>query len=253
MSASIIGWSHTAFGKHADKSIEDLMVTAAQAAIADAGISPADVDEIFVGHFNSGFSHQSLLAGMALQVSPLLRFKPSTRVENACASGAAAVFQGLRAIEAGKARLVLVVGVEKMTDTKGEQVVARAASRVGVPYVFGVTDCSWLSLVCIADVTGIDLPHNAHAQHLDPRVNAITRAQLKPGDLVFIDDDHHVAIFLDEMYGGRVWDTEPHDTSCPSNWAHDGMLGVGVRIRPMFLPWYCGRINGYGRIPQVNG
>ena len=138
---------------------------------------------------------------------------------------------------------------------KGELVVAAAARRVGTPYVFGATDCSWLSGQCVEDVSGIVLPHNAHMQHLDPRVKDVSRSNLKPGDLVFIDDDHHVAIFLDEQFGGRVWDTEPHDTGVPGNWMpdSDGRLGVGVRIRPMFLPWYCGRIDGYGRIPEING
>lgn len=139
--------------------------------------------------------------------------------------------------------------------SKGELVVAAAARRVGTPYVFGATDCSWLSGQCVEDVSGIVLPHNAHAQHLDSRVKAITKSELKAGDLVFIDDDAHVAIYIDNQFGGRVWDTEPHDTSVPGNWMPDdnNMLGVGVRIRPMFLPWYCGRINACGRIPQING
>ena len=48
---------------------------------------------------------------------PALRFKPATRVENACATGSAAVHQGIRAIAAGAAKIVLVVGVEQMTRT----------------------------------------------------------------------------------------------------------------------------------------
>lgn len=140
--------------------------------------------------------------------------------------------------------------------SKGDLVVAAAARRVGTPYDFGVTDCSWLTQQSVEDVIGMTLPHNAHAQRLDPRTKEFSsRSQLKPGDLVFIDDDAHVAVYLDNQYGGRVWDTEPHDTSVPPNWMPDnnGMLGTGVRIRPMFLPWYCGRIVAFGRIPEVNG
>lgn len=138
---------------------------------------------------------------------------------------------------------------------KGKLVVAQAASREGIPYVFGGADCSWLTQVCVNAVSGILLPHNAAMQRADGRVKRISREQLKPGDLVFIDDLHHVAIFLDFQFGGRVWDTQPHDTSVPGNWMPDnnGMLGVGVRIRPMFLPWYCGRIDSYGRVPEING
>jgi hypothetical protein len=138
---------------------------------------------------------------------------------------------------------------------KGDQVVAQAASREGTPYVFGGADCSWLSQQCVNAVTGILLPHNAAMQRADNRVKSVARTNLKPGDLVFIDDLHHVAIFLDWKYGGRVWDTEPHSTTVPGDWMadNDGQLGVGVRIRPMFLPWYCGRIDSFGRIPEVNG
>ena len=51
-----------------------------------------------------------------------MRFKPATRVENACATGSAAVHQGVRAIAAGAARIVLVVGVEQMTRTPAAEI-----------------------------------------------------------------------------------------------------------------------------------
>ena len=50
-----------------------------------------------------------------------MRFKPATRVENACATGSAAIHQGLNAIAAGKARAGLVVGVEKMTEARARR------------------------------------------------------------------------------------------------------------------------------------
>jgi len=91
-------------------------------ALADAGIGPKDVDEIMLGHFNAGFSAQDFTAALVLQASPDLRFKPATRVENACATGSAAVHQGLKAIEARAARIVLVVGVEQMTTTPAPEI-----------------------------------------------------------------------------------------------------------------------------------
>jgi acetyl-CoA C-acetyltransferase len=57
-----------------------------------------------------------------LQAHPAFRFKPATHVENACATGSAAIHQGLNAIAARRARIALVVGVEKMTDVTGPQV-----------------------------------------------------------------------------------------------------------------------------------
>src|SRR5471032_532385 len=117
MTASIVGWAHTPFGKFDTETVESLVVKVANEALADAGISAGDVDEIVLGHFNAGFSPQDFTASLVLQADPALRFKPATRVENACATGSAAVHQGIRAIAAGAAKIVLVVGVEQMTRT----------------------------------------------------------------------------------------------------------------------------------------
>ncbi len=117
MKGCIIGWSHLPFGKHSQASVESMVVSAANAALAHAGLSAGDVDEIVLGHFNGGFSAQEFTASLVLQANDALRFVPATRVENACATGSAAVRAGLRAIEAGAARIVLVVGVEQMTIT----------------------------------------------------------------------------------------------------------------------------------------
>ena len=91
-------------------------------ALADAGVAAGDVDEIVLGHFNAGFSQQDFTASLVLQASPDLRFKRASRVENACATGSAAVHQGLTAIAAKAARIVLVVGVEQMTTTPGPEI-----------------------------------------------------------------------------------------------------------------------------------
>lgn len=117
MSAAIVGWAHTPFGKQDAETIESLVVKVATEALADAGITAEQVDEIVLGHYNAGFSAQDFTASLVLQADPALRFKPTTRVENACATGSAAVHQGVRAIKAGAARIVLVVGVEQMTKT----------------------------------------------------------------------------------------------------------------------------------------
>ena len=117
--SSIIGWSHLPFGKHADKDIESMMVEAGAAALKHAGVAPADVDAIFVGHFNAGFSAQDFPSSLSFGIDPALRFKPATRVENACATGSAAVHQGITRIAAKQARIVLVIGVEHMTANDG--------------------------------------------------------------------------------------------------------------------------------------
>src|SRR5438046_7320255 len=122
MTGCIVGWAHTPFGRLDAESVESLIVRVATDAIADAGIAPADVDEIVLGHFNAGFSAQDFTASLVLQADPQLRFKPATRVENACATGSAAVHQAVKTIDAGAARVVLVVSVEPMTRTPGPEI-----------------------------------------------------------------------------------------------------------------------------------
>ena len=117
MTACIVGWAHTPFGKLSGETVESLVVRVASEALADAGIAAKDVDEILLGHFNAGFSAQDFTASLVLQASPDLRFKRATRVENACATGSAAVHGALQSIASRAARIALVVGVEQMTTT----------------------------------------------------------------------------------------------------------------------------------------
>ncbi|TPK92010.1 MULTISPECIES: acetyl-CoA acetyltransferase [unclassified Mesorhizobium] len=122
MTACIVGWAHSRFGKLEGETLENLIVKVATDALDHAGIGPDDVDEIVLGHFNAGFSAQDFTASLVLQADDRLRFKPATRVENACATGSAAVRQGIRAIDANAARIVLVVGAEQMTTTPGPEI-----------------------------------------------------------------------------------------------------------------------------------
>ena len=122
MTAAIVGWAHLPFGKFDNETLESLIVRAAEGALAHAGLEAGDIDEIVLGHFNAGFSPQDFTASLVLQASDAFRFKPATRVENACATGSAAVAQAIKTIEARRARRVLVVGVEQMTRTPGPEV-----------------------------------------------------------------------------------------------------------------------------------
>src|SRR6202049_4359776 len=122
MTACIVGWAHTPFGKLSGDTVESLIVRGTNEALADAAVAASDVDDIVLGHFNAGFSAQDFTASLVLQAAPELRFKRATRGENACATGSAAVHQGLQAIAAGSARIVLVVGAEQMTTTPGAEV-----------------------------------------------------------------------------------------------------------------------------------
>ena len=111
----IAGWGHTKFGKLTDQSLEDMISAAGREALQDAGVSGADVDGIWVGHFNAGMVDDGFPSSLAMAIDPGLRYKPATRLENACASGSAAVFAARQAILSGETKVALVIGVEKMT------------------------------------------------------------------------------------------------------------------------------------------
>ncbi|MBB99245.1 MAG: acetyl-CoA acetyltransferase [Rhodobacteraceae bacterium] len=122
MGSCITGWAHTVFGKSDADSAEALIAEVVKDCLVHAQTDASEIDAIFVGAFNNGFSKQDFQASLVALAEPALRFTPATRVENACATGSAALHAGLRQIESGRARRVLVVGVEKMTATPTPEV-----------------------------------------------------------------------------------------------------------------------------------
>lgn len=118
----IIGWGHTPFGKLDDVDPEQLFRDAALPAIASAGLEPADLDGVFVGHFNGGFVRQDFSGSMAAVAIPELRHTPAVRLENACATGSAAIWAALDALGSGRMKRALVVGFEKMNTLPNAQI-----------------------------------------------------------------------------------------------------------------------------------
>lgn len=111
--------SHSRVGKQEDQTLYSLLVEAGKAALKDANLSGKDIDAVYVANYSGGgFNKQEHLAPYAVEIDEGLRFKPCVRVENACASGSSAVAQAMYAIESGRFRNVLVIGVEKMTSLK---------------------------------------------------------------------------------------------------------------------------------------
>ena len=118
----IVGWGHTKFGKMPDMDLEALIVSAGREALEHSGVAPGDVGGIWLGHFNGGMVGDGFPSSMALSIHDDLRFTPSTRLENACASGAAAIYAARDAIESGRVKIALVIGVEKMTHLSTNEV-----------------------------------------------------------------------------------------------------------------------------------
>ena len=113
---NIIGWGHNKFGRNDTQSTEDMISEVVSEAISHAQVDPKDIDNIVVGTFNNGFQKQDFHGALPAINCEVLKHVPSLRVENACATGSAAIHTALNSIEAKRSKLNLVVGVEKMTD-----------------------------------------------------------------------------------------------------------------------------------------
>ena len=112
---SVIGIGNTRYGVIKDRSFLDLAVEAGKKAMADAGITPDEVEAFYLGNYaGSDFINQNHLAPYVGAALGLRRDIPCTHIENACASGGSAVREGIVAIGSETAKKVLVIGVEKM-------------------------------------------------------------------------------------------------------------------------------------------
>ena len=113
---AIIGIGMTKFGESWDKSYRDLITEAGAKSIIDANIDGNEVDAIFVGSMTPGlFIQQEHIGALVADYAGLIDI-PATRVEAACASGGLALRSGFLSIKSGVQDIVVVGGVEEMTD-----------------------------------------------------------------------------------------------------------------------------------------
>jgi acetyl-CoA acyltransferase len=103
------------FGRHPEASLKDLARVAALRALDDSGLGVRDVDAVYSANAMAGLLQgQEQVRGQSVLREIGLERVPVTNVENACASGSTALRQAALAIAAGDARVVLVIGFEKM-------------------------------------------------------------------------------------------------------------------------------------------
>lgn len=117
MNSAIVGWSHTKFGKRDEPDVEALIAKVASEALSHAQVDAAGVDGVFVGVMNTGFSKQGIEGALVALGNPELTYTPAVHLENACATGSAALYAAMDFIDAGRGKIALVVGAEKMTAT----------------------------------------------------------------------------------------------------------------------------------------
>ncbi|MDT1061008.1 acetyl-CoA acetyltransferase [Paracoccus sp. CPCC 101403] len=118
----IVGWAHGKFGKSEAPDTMALMQEVALPALDHAGIGAGDVDGIFTGVYNNGFTRQDFQGALVAMGTPELAGIPFMRAENACATGSAALYAAADFIASGRGKVALVIGAEKMTATPGDQI-----------------------------------------------------------------------------------------------------------------------------------
>jgi acetyl-CoA C-acetyltransferase len=136
---AVLGVGQMPVREHWDLSIRDLAVGAGRAAMRDAGVER--VDAIYVGNMTSGELSQQRHLG-ALVADFLGQWgAEAVKMEAACGSAASAMRMGLLAIASGEMDAVLVVGVEKLTESLGKQTTSALATAADADYevVHGVS------------------------------------------------------------------------------------------------------------------
>src|SRR5579884_312834 len=112
---AVIGIGKTAFGAFPDRDLRSLAVEAGGKALADAHVSPSQVEAFYLGNFAGpafvGQNHLAPYIASGIGITSV----PCTRFEAACASSGSAFFHAVSAVAAGMYDVVLAGGVEKMT------------------------------------------------------------------------------------------------------------------------------------------
>ncbi len=112
---AIVGAGLTTFGRFRDQTLSRLAGQAISAALADAGMEPAEVQAAFVANsMASVTTGQVAVVGQAV-LRPLgYSSIPVYNIDNACAASSSALDLAVQAVESGRFEVVLVVGVEKL-------------------------------------------------------------------------------------------------------------------------------------------
>jgi len=112
----ISGIGMTGFGKFMDRNLKSLSEEAVRLALADAGIIPAQVEQVIFGNAAAGVvTGQEMIRAQSSLRNTGLDGVPMFNVENACASSSSAFHIGWLMIASGQADCVLVMGAEKLT------------------------------------------------------------------------------------------------------------------------------------------
>ena len=123
---AILGVGQTPVREHWDRTVTQLAVEAGRAALEDAGVGR--VDAIYVGNMTGGLLSGQRQLGAMVAERIGQRGVEAVRMEAACGSAGSAMRQGLIGVASGEMDAVLVIGVEKLTESKGAETTAALAT-----------------------------------------------------------------------------------------------------------------------------
>jgi len=133
---AVVGAGMSKFGAFPGLATRDLFVTAFQEMLAsvDKGLDPQDIEALYIGNYSSdlfeGQGHTAPIMTDWVGLTP----RPATRIEDACASSGVALREGIIAIASGLYDIVLVGGIEKMTDLPTSRVTDTLGTAADVTY-----------------------------------------------------------------------------------------------------------------------
>ena len=162
-SVSIVGIGQSPVGELWNRSARQIAYDAVSAAMDDAGIESADA--LFLGNMLSGsLLDQEHLATLVADYCGLHGIE-AAKIEAACASGSAALRIGTMAVASGFHEVVIVAGLEKMTDTVGKDTTAGLATAADAEYeaLHGVSFVALNALIMQRYMHEYNVPYDAFA------------------------------------------------------------------------------------------
>jgi acetyl-CoA C-acetyltransferase len=148
---AVIGSGQSKFGRRTDVRIDELAWESFSEALLDSGVDSKDIDSYVVSTLGGWNSEQlpAIVVGEYCGLTP----KPTMRVEAACASGSAAIYQAYLMISSGVADIVAAIGVEKMSESPtpvAVELIGRAGNYFWEFENFGMTFPGYYALYATA-------------------------------------------------------------------------------------------------------
>jgi len=232
---SIIGIGQTQVAEHWDRSLRHLGGDAVLGAMQDAGVETADA--LYVGNMLSGLLTGQEHLGALIADFVGLRGIEAVKVEAACGSGAAALRLGYAAVAGGVQDIVIVCGLEKMTDTVNAETTTGLVMAADADYesIHGLSFVSINALLMRRYMYEYDVRHEDFSHFT---VNAHRNAAGNPNAMfrnrITVEQFSKARMISDPINlldSSGIGDGAAAVVLCPSRMAREFSDGRAVRIK----------------------